>query len=152
MHTGKIIEEVRHIAEGDGDIVFKLQNICDLLKNTVDVFDWVGFYLVDREKAKTLVLGPFAGAPTEHVSIGFGQGICGQAAETGRTFIVQDVSKENNYLSCSIDVKSEIVVPIYKDNNIIGELDIDSHSTAPFTEEHEKMLNEVAQIVSGIIV
>lgn len=152
MQAEKIIKNIRRIAEGNGDSFVKLQDICNLLKREVDVFDWVGFYLIDKEKEKTLVLGPFAGAPTEHVSIGFGQGICGQAAETGRTFIVQDVSKQSNYLSCSIDVRSEIVVPVYKDNNIIGELDIDSHSTAPFTDEHEKMLNEVAEIVYGIIV
>lgn len=152
MDYQSVISSINEIAGGNLDNERKLQAICDYLKEYVDEFDWVGFYLTDKSEERMLVLGPFAGAPTEHVRIGFGQGICGQAADTKKTFIIQDVSKESNYLSCSIDVQSEIVVPVMRNGEILGELDIDSHKKAPFTDEHRKLLEEVAQIASGIIV
>ena len=99
-----------------------------MLKGKVEHYDWVGFYLVDETAAHQLVLGPFVGDLTDHVEIAFGQGVCGQAAEIGQTFVVQDVMAETNYLSCSDSVKSEIVVPIFKDGHLVGELDIDSHT------------------------
>jgi GAF domain-containing protein len=96
------------------------------------------------------MLGPYLGAPTEHVKIAFGQGICGQAAERKETFVVQDVSKETNYLSCSIKVKAEIVVPIFKDEKIVGELDIDSHTANPFTEEDKTYLEKICEELKKI--
>ena len=90
------------------------------------------------------------GASTEHAHITWGQGICGQAAETEHTFIVQDVTQETNYLSCSPTVKSEIVVPIFKDARVIGELDIDSHHLSPFTSEDRAFLEQVAQIAATL--
>lgn len=126
----------------------KLQDICDLLKEQVNYYDWVGFYLVDPDKKKELVLGPFAGEPTEHIRIPFGKGICGQAAETKATFLVQDVSQETNYLSCSPSVKSEIVIPIFKDGIVIGELDIDSHQLSPFTNEDNQFLEDICVLIA----
>ncbi|MDD3803098.1 MAG: GAF domain-containing protein [bacterium] len=123
-----------------------LQFICDELKEKIDHYDWVGFYLVDGEKE--LVLGPFAGEPTVHTRIKFGSGICGQAAETKRIFVVQDVSKELNYLSCSPTVKSEIVLPIMKSGEVVGELDIDSHKIAPFTDDDKEFLVRVCSMVA----
>jgi GAF domain-containing protein len=111
----------------------KLRAVCTLLKENVPHYNWVGFYQVDRRTQDELVLGPYKGEPTEHVRIPFGKGICGQAAKTKTTFLVQDVSKETNYLSCSSNVKSELVVPIFKNGQIVGELDIDSHALSPFT-------------------
>ena len=99
---------------------------------------------------KELILGPFEGAPTEHTRIPFGQGICGQVAEDKQTNIVQDVAQEDNYLSCSINVKSEIVVPIFKNETFIGEIDIDSCEIAPFTDEDEKFLEKVANMISKL--
>jgi len=127
-------------------ILKKLQYICKLLKDEVCHFDWVGFYFVDKENEKELILGPFEGEPTEHTRIPFGQGVCGQVAESMKTLVVQNVSDEGNYLSCSIDVKSEIVVPIFKNETFIGEIDIDSRQVAPFTDEDEKFLVKVAEI------
>ena len=101
---------------------------------------------MDRE----LVLGPCVGTPTDHVKIPFGRGICGQAAEREETFIVQDVSKECNYLSCSISVKAEIVLPIFKDGRIVGELDIDSHRLSPFTDADRGFLEKVCKIVAQL--
>ena len=128
----------------------KLQNICALLKSRVPHYDWVGFYWVAPNAERELVLGEFVGEPTEHTQIAFGQGICGQAAETELTFVIQDVTQEANYLSCSPEVKSEIVIPIFKDSHVIGELDIDSHQTSPFTTMDQDFLNEVAENVAAL--
>lgn len=126
----------------------KLQQICELLAEKVEVFDWVGFYLVDPEADRELMLGPYVGEETDHTRIPFGKGICGQAAETNETFVVQDVSKEDNYLACSVHVEAEIVVPVKKDGKFVAELDIDSHTKDSMTEEHRKMLEEVCELVS----
>src|SRR5690606_13416255 len=93
----------------------KLQDVCDLLKANVHHYDWVGFYFTDSKK-KELHLGPYAGLSTEHTTIQFGKGICGQVAESNETFLVSDVNSEDNYISCNINVKSEIVVPILVNN------------------------------------
>lgn len=89
-----------------------LQGICEILESRVEHYDWVGFYLVNEESSNELVLGPYVGAKTEHTHISFGKGICGQVANTHHTFIVQDVREQNNYLACSLEVRSEIVEPI----------------------------------------
>lgn len=142
-----LLDAVREIVEEPTDTNEKLLAICKLLKNNVPHYNWVGFYLVDPS-IKELALGPFVGEPTEHTRIPFGKGICGQAADRKATYIVQDVSKETNYLSCSPKVRSEIVVPIFKNGEIVGELDIDSHTISPFTEEDKKFLEDVCEIVS----
>ena len=127
----------------------KLKGICILLRDNVEHYDWVGFYLV--EDKDELVLGPFAGEDTEHKKIKFGQGICGQAAKQEKIFVVPDVSKEDNYLSCSPEVVSEIVVPIFKDNKVIGEIDIDSHKINPFTNEDQKFLQDLAEMIAYLL-
>ena len=125
-----------------------LLRVCRLLKSGVDCYDWVGFYLVEADRE--LVLGPFAGEPTEHVRIAFGSGICGQAARRKETFLVQDVSCETNYLSCSPNVKAEIVVPILKGGKIAGELDIDSHRLSPFSDLDRDFLERVCRRLAGL--
>jgi len=144
-----LLDRVREIVQEPSDTNGKLLAICKLLMNNVPHYDWVGFYFADRSK-RELVLGPFVGDPTEHVRIPFGKGICGQTAERKATFIVQDISKETNYLSCSPKVQSEIVVPILKNGEIVGELDIDSHTLSPFKEEDRKFLENVCEIVSKL--
>ena len=96
-----------------------------------------------------LVLGPYVGAETEHVRIPFGKGICGQAAASGETIIIQDVTKVSNYLSCAPDVVSEIVVPIFSNGQIVGELDIDSHELGPFSWEDRDLLENICSALSG---
>ena len=147
----KLLEEVKQIVESDQKREEKLKAICNLLKERVEHYNWVGFYLVNPQKEKELVLGPFAGEPTEHIHIPFGKGICGQAAEREESFVVQDVSEEKNYLSCSPEVKSEIVVPIFKDGKLVAQLDIDSHHLSPFSEEDRVFLEKVADSVSELI-
>ena len=143
--------EVEAIAAAHLPLLEKLQGICDILRQSISHYDWVGFYFVDPENKDELVLGPFSGEPTEHTRIKFGEGICGQAAETRNVFIVQDVLKEENYLSCSPDVRSEIVVPIFRNGEIVGELDIDSHRINPFTMEDRKFLERVCERVARFL-
>ncbi len=121
-----------------------LQLICRMLRERVPHYDWVGYYFaVPRERR--LVLGPYEGEPTEHTKIPYGTGICGQSAETEDTFVVQDVSKTENYLSCSVHTKSEIVVPVMLDEAFVGEIDIDSHEVGPFTDDDRRFLSAVAE-------
>ena len=145
-----LIKKARDIVNGQLDRDEKLKAICKLLGDHVSYYEWVGFYLVDQTREMELKLGPFEGEPTEHMRIPFGRGICGQAAETKKTFVVQDVSKQINYLSCSPKVKSEIVVPIFKNRKIVGELDVDSHMHSPFTDEDKNFLEEICEIVSKL--
>jgi GAF domain-containing protein len=128
-----------------------LQAVCDLLTSKVDRYDWVGFYLVDPSRERTLVLGPFSGKPTEHTRIEFGRGICGQAADTGRTFIIADVTAESNYLACSQDVRSEAVIPVWNSGSLVGELDIDSNKPEAFCNRDRAFLERVAALASVLV-
>lgn len=149
MTTG-LLNQVDKLLEHESTTEEKLQQICELLHQKVDVFDWVGFYLVDPEAERELVLGPYVGEETDHTRIPFGKGICGQAADTLETYVIQDVSKEDNYLACSVDVKAEIVVPLLKGDTLIGELDVDSHTQDSLTEEHRQLLEEVCKKVATL--
>lgn len=119
-----------------------LQKICDLLLEKVPHYNWVGFYFMEDE-AKMLQLGPYAGAATDHTRIPYGRGICGQVAVSGETFVVPDVWAEDNYLACSLETKAEIVIPIYKNEKLIAQLDIDSHYKDPFTDEDHVFLSKL---------
>ncbi len=145
------IPEIRATVRANLPAAEKLRAVCRLLRDAIPHYDWVGFYIVNPQNTQELVLGPYVGAPTEHVRIPFGRGICGQAAALAQTFIVQDVSRESNYLACSPDVRSEIVVPIWWEGEIIGELDIDSHALAPFTEADRELLDQVCALVAATV-
>lgn len=142
VEFGGLLEQVQAILRGRGKREAKLQSICDLLRDGVSHYAWVGFYMAD-EAELVLRLGPYAGAPTEHVTIPYGSGICGQVAVLPQTFVVQDVTAQQNYLSCSIEVRSEIVVPIFREGAFVAQLDIDSHEVSPFTEEDLRFLEAV---------
>ncbi len=128
----------------------KLQKICDQLENEIHNYDWVGFYFKNGDKNE-LKLAQFTGEPTEHTIIPFGKGICGQVAVSNENFIVQDVSEQDNYISCGWKVKSEIVIPIFVNGENIGQIDIDSHTVNPFTKEDEELLEFVCSKVSEIL-
>jgi GAF domain-containing protein len=125
----------------------KLLSICQLLNENVEYYNWVGFYFANHE-SKTLHLGPYVGAETDHTVIPFGKGICGQVAESNANFVVPDVAAQDNYIACSFTVKSEIVVPLFVNGQNIGQIDIDSHVIDPFTEADERFLEFVNQEVA----
>lgn len=127
----------------------KLLKICELLSNSVAYYNWVGFYFANQE-TKTLHLGPYVGAETDHTVIPFGKGICGQVAVSNANFVVPDVAAQDNYIACSFTVKSEIVVPLFVNGENIGQIDIDSHVLDPFTEEDERFLEFVNQQVATL--
>ena len=129
---------------------FKLQQICDLLEREVSYYDWVGFYFKNGDKDE-LKLAQFTGEETEHTIIPFGKGICGQVAVSNENFVVQDVSKQENYISCGWKVKSEIVIPILVNDENIGQIDIDSHSVNIFSSNDERLLEFVCKKVAMLI-
>ena len=113
-------------------------------------FNWVGFYMIEKSAdgaEPMLVLGPYVGAVTPHTRIPLHQGICGAAAASGRTVVVDDVNSDPRYLACSIETKSEIVVPITVRGEIVGELDIDSHTTAAFKDDDRQLVEHCARLV-----
>lgn len=139
------------ILEGnEQNINSKLLKICQLLDQEISYYNWTGFYFKNGDKDE-LILGPYVGAETDHAIIPFGKGICGQVAVSGETFVVPDVWAQDNYLACSLDTKAEIVVPIFKNGENIGQIDIDSHSKDPFTKEDEDLLNWICEEVAKII-
>lgn len=137
-------------ANTDVDLDTRLYRICLLLKESVPYYDWVGFYFRNGEKDE-LKLGPYAGAPTDHTIIPFGKGICGQVALSNQNFVVPDVQAQDNYIACSINVKAEIVVPLFHNGENIGQIDIDSNTPDPFTEEDERFLEFVNNEISKIL-
>lgn len=128
----------------------KMQAICELLKENVPHYDWVGFYFRNGDKEE-LKLGPYAGEPTDHTIIPFGKGICGQVAVSNQNFVVPDVKAQDNYIACSVTVKAEIVIPLFLNGVNIGQIDIDSNTPDPFSEEDERFLEFVNQEVSKIL-
>lgn len=128
----------------------RLENICALLQSSVAHYDWVGFYFHHEQKPE-LHLKAFAGEPTDHTVIPFGKGICGQVAESNNNFIVPDVQAQDNYIACSINVKSEIVVPLFVDGKNIGQIDIDSNTIDAFDKKDEQFLELVNRMVASIL-
>lgn len=127
------------------------RSIVDRLARSFAHFSWVGFYMLDSTDDQMLVVGPFVGDPTPHVRIPVNEGICGAAVEHGETVVVDDVNSDPRYLSCSIETRSEIVVPIYAGGRVVGEIDIDSHAPAAFKDADRVFLEEVAKIVGRFI-
>jgi len=109
-------------------------------------YNWTGFYWVDPKEPEMLELGEFVGAPTEHVRIPVSRGICGAAVAQAQTIVVDDVHSDPRYLACSIETKSEIVVPIEVNGKIVGEIDIDSHIPAAFGAEDRAFLQRCSQV------
>ena len=125
-----------------------MENISLLLNKEMLKYNWVGFYMLEAGASPpALVLGRYQGAMTVHTRIGLNEGICGAAASSGKTVVVDDVKKDPRYLACSIETKSEIVVPIFVHGKVAGELDIDSHFLAAFGDEDRELVEYCAQLV-----
>ena len=125
----------------------RLYQVCNFLRERIPYYDWVGFYFKNGDKQE-LKLGPYVGAPTDHVIIPFGKGICGQVAVSNQNFVVPDVTAQDNYIACSMTVKSEIVVPLFVNGENVGQIDIDSETLEAFTEADEELLEFVNQKVA----
>lgn len=145
------LDELKQIVSEEQSRDEALQRICEYIRDGVPGCNWVGFYFIDPDTEDELVLGPFAGEPTEHTRIPVGSGICGMAVESGETIVVDDVQTEPSYIACSPEVKSEIVIPMYKEGQIVGELDIDSHILAAFGDSERELLEEACQIITEIL-
>jgi len=128
----------------------KLMQVCHLLRDNIDYYDWVGFYFRNGDKEE-LKLGPYAGEPTDHTIIPFGKGICGQVAVSNQNFVVPDVTAQDNYIACSFTVKSEIVIPLFVNGENIGQIDIDSEDFDAFTDADERFLEYVNQEVAKLL-
>lgn len=120
-----------------------------LLHQRMLKYNWVGFYMLEPGQPPMLVLGEFQGAMTPHTRIPLHQGICGAAASTGTTVVVDDVSLDPRYLACSLETKSEIVVPVFVGGRVVGELDIDSHFPAAFKDEDRALVEYCAGLVGA---
>lgn len=144
LNEHHIIDKILDSVEKNEDIVKKA---VEILKE-VPHYTWVGIYLIQGED---LVLKYYLGRPTEHTRIKIGQGICGAAVVDEQTVIVPDVSSDERYLACSVETKSEIVVPIWSKDRIIGEIDIDSDYPCAFDSEDKKMLEKIADVIGDVI-
>lgn len=142
-----LILKLSRIIEKNKELPEALQILCACLREDIPHFNWVGFYFMDQAREQ-LHLGPFSGASTEHKRIKVGEGICGQVAESGQSYRVDDVSAESNYLACSVETRSELVVPLYLQSNLLGQIDIDSHSPAAFTIDDEQLLTDLNKIIA----
>jgi GAF domain-containing protein len=142
-----IVSEIGRFAETAKDFT-SLQEFCvSAIAGRLSYYNWVGFYMLDPGNEHFLILGPYRGAPTEHVRIAVTEGICGAAVVQGEAVIVDDVSADPRYLACSIETRSEIVVPIRANGKIVGEIDIDSHVLHAFGEDDRKFLENCAEVL-----
>src|SRR5580693_4664760 len=143
------LEQLARSAKSAHDL---MSQIVELLRDRMLKYNWVGFYMLETPsngEPPVLVLGAFQGAMTPHTRIPLHQGICGAAASTGKTVIVDDVSLDPRYLACSLETKSEIVVPVFSHGKVVGELDIDSHFPAAFKDEDRALVEFCASLVGA---
>jgi len=152
MPTTTRIEELRKevaaLAQASPSARDVMSGMCRLLHERMLKYNWVGFYMLEPgARPPMLVLDVFVGAMTPHTRIPLNQGICGAAASSGKTIVVDDVSKDPRYLACSLETKSEIVVPVFVNGAVAGELDIDSHFPAAFGVEDQALIQYCAEVV-----
>jgi GAF domain-containing protein len=146
-----ILSQVRDFSATAENIESLQQFTVKLIAEKLPHYNWVGFYMLDPVDPQTLVLGPFRGAATPHVRIPVTQGICGAAVAQEQTVVVDDVASDPRYLACSLETRSEIVVPIRAGGKVVGEIDIDSHARAAFQREDGRFLEECAALIGAYI-
>jgi GAF domain-containing protein len=150
----KIAEELTTLAEAAPSAEDLMSIIVGRLQARLGHFDWVGFYMIEKGgigEDPVLVLGPYIGAVTQHKRIPLNQGICGAAASSGQTVIVDDVRSDPRYLACSLETRSEIVAPVLVKGKVVGELDIDSHTPAAFNDDDRKLVEHCASLVGSYL-
>lgn len=141
-----LYEQVKAFIEKENDNIANMSNIAAIIHETFK-FWWTGFYRVINNE---LVLGPFQG-PVACTRIGYGKGVCGTAWKEGKTIVVEDVHEFPGHIACSSASKSEIVVPIFKDNQVVGVLDIDSENLATFDNSDKEWLERIIDLVQPSI-
>ncbi|PRO69104.1 GAF domain-containing protein [Alteromonas gracilis] len=139
----QLVSQAKSLVSGEHDLIANMANISALLFNNLEEVNWAGFYL---HKEEQLVLGPFQGQPA-CIRIPFGKGVCGTSASTRTVQRIADVHQFDGHIACDAASNSEIVIPLVKDDTLIGVLDIDSPAFDRFTAEDEKGLVEIAQIL-----
>ncbi len=137
------LEEITKMSEGAGNTV--LHTVCEYLKSHNTGYNWVGIYIIQGDKLK---LNTFVGKPTEHTLIPITEGLCGQAIVRGAIVNEPDVKLNSSYLACSIETSSELVVPVWHNEKLLGEIDIDSDIKQAFTREDEVFVETVGKIIS----
>lgn len=137
-----LIPQIKGLLEGEPDIIANLGNVCAALKEQFGWL-WVGFYLVKQDE---LVLGPFQG-PVACTRIKKGRGVCGTAWQKAETLIVPDVEKFPGHIACSSLSRSEIVIPLIKNNKVVGVLDVDASEPDQFDETDKKYLEEIISLI-----
>jgi L-methionine (R)-S-oxide reductase len=150
----QLAEELTTLAGAAPSVEDLMSVFVGRLQERLPHFDWVGFYMIEKGspgEEPVLVLGPYVGADTPHKRIPLNQGICGAAASSGQTLVVQDVQADARYLACSVETRSEIVVPVIVKGNVAGELDIDSHTPAAFGNEDRKLVEHCANLVGNYL-
>ena len=140
-----LVTAIRSAVAAAPTVESAMQQVVRLLKDAVPHYTWVGIYVVDGDE---LVLGPFIGKPSPHTRIPLGQGICGAAVTGKATIVVDDVNADPRYLACSLETKSEIVVPIMRGSQALGEIDIDSDLPAAFGDRDRALLEPVAAMLA----
>ena len=140
-----VLNQITTAINAEPDIKRGMARAVEILKSQIPYYTWVGIYLLHSNE---LVLGPFEGKPSPHTHIPLGRGICGAAAAEKQTIIVDDVNSDPRDLACSIETKSEIVVPIMHGSEVLGELDIDSDGPAAFGEPDKVLLEAVAALIA----
>jgi GAF domain-containing protein len=140
-----VLSEITRQVRDEPDPTRAMSAAVATLKRRMPDYAWVGIYLLDGNE---LVLGPFEGKPSPHTRIPLGRGICGAAATEKATIIVDDVNADPRYLACSIETKSEIVVPIMNGPEVLGEIDIDSDQPAAFGQADRELLEQVAPLLA----
>ena len=130
------------------DAATALTAVVTILADARPHYTWAGIYLLEGD---TLVLGPFVGKPSPHTRIPLDRGICGAAASSGRTIVVDDVNSDPRYLACSLETRSEIVVPIAQAGRVLGEIDVDSDRPAAFGDEDRVLLEAVAARLAPVL-
>ena len=146
----EIKKEIEFLAASALSAEELMKSVVKTLNQRMLKYNWVGFYMIEKGKAGSpdmLALGPFVGAMTPHTRIPLNQGLCGAAASSGQTVVVDDVTSDSRYLACSTETKSEIVVPVFVRGKVVGELDIDSHFLAAFTPTDRELVEHCARIV-----
>ena len=148
----EVIAELDTLAPKAASAEALMKSIVTLLHEKLTRYNWVGFYMLELNgDPNMLVLGPFCGTMTPHTRIPLNQGICGAAASSGKTIVVDDVNSDSRYLACSLETKSEIVVPVFVKGKVVGELDIDSHFLAAFGHEDRKLCEHAAAVLGRFL-